>query len=486
MEALQSCHIFVPLISAHSLGALAALAPTKAAADPPFAELQAAVQLLPGAGPEPAEPAAPAPSPSSPSSPSPSGAGRLRTIWPALVGEQPFTLEQAQAACARLNAAPLHGGAGAGSVRQVVVGVLAGVAGQSPPPPTPLALAGLPSGQPDELKDAALASAAQALTDAVRAQREEAARTMAAAAAAAADGTMSRTRSKSGQVLESPLIVNHDADPTALEDGAAAAAASMMAGALAALRSSQAEARKQVDMSHPAVRAARAGHQWLCAMAALAYLEPESDAVRAVRRATVLAQCTGLAQRGFPRLKAALGRLYRGSQGGGGQGGGGSSSVHELLEGLGPGEQALMVDTVDFLLRGERASLQEQYVAAGGDGAGAGAGGPGADGAPAAVSRLCACIGSPCLRHCVHGASIGGGGALVPALCARAGAAGAAGQPRDRARHRAAAGGARSRLPQVPARDRARLPRAARPDVPSPEHKYGYRDPGLTEICLRF
>jgi hypothetical protein len=25
------------------------------------------------------------------------------------------------------------------------------------------------------------------------------------------------------------------------------------------------------------------------------------------------------------------------------------------------------------------------------------------------VSCFCACIGSPCLRHCVHGASIGGG-----------------------------------------------------------------------------
>jgi hypothetical protein len=35
------------------------------------------------------------------------------------------------------------------------------------------------------------------------------------------------------------------------------------------------------------------------------------------------------------------------------------------------------------------------------------------DGEPttaAAVSRFCACIGSPCLRHCVRGASIGGGG----------------------------------------------------------------------------
>jgi hypothetical protein len=28
--------------------------------------------------------------------------------------------------------------------------------------------------------------------------------------------------------------------------------------------------------------------------------------------------------------------------------------------------------------------------------------------AAAAVSHSCACIGSPCLRHCVHGASIGG------------------------------------------------------------------------------
>jgi hypothetical protein len=30
--------------------------------------------------------------------------------------------------------------------------------------------------------------------------------------------------------------------------------------------------------------------------------------------------------------------------------------------------------------------------------------------ARSAVSRSYACIGSPCLRHCVHGASIGGGG----------------------------------------------------------------------------
>jgi hypothetical protein len=32
--------------------------------------------------------------------------------------------------------------------------------------------------------------------------------------------------------------------------------------------------------------------------------------------------------------------------------------------------------------------------------------------AAAAVSRSCACIGSPCLRHCGHGASIGGGRGL--------------------------------------------------------------------------
>jgi hypothetical protein len=34
--------------------------------------------------------------------------------------------------------------------------------------------------------------------------------------------------------------------------------------------------------------------------------------------------------------------------------------------------------------------------------------------AAAAVSRSCACIGSPCLRHCVHGASIGGVPELRP------------------------------------------------------------------------
>jgi hypothetical protein len=45
--------------------------------------------------------------------------------------------------------------------------------------------------------------------------------------------------------------------------------------------------------------------------------------------------------------------------------------------------------------------------------AGALPGGGGGGAAAAAVSRSCACIGSPCLRLCVHGASIGGGGGEV-------------------------------------------------------------------------
>eukprot|EP01047_Picozoa_sp_COSAG01_P041142 COSAG01_NODE_3513_length_5984_cov_63.855905_4_plen_408_part_00 len=37
--------------------------------------------------------------------------------------------------------------------------------------------------------------------------------------------------------------------------------------------------------------------------------------------------------------------------------------------------------------------------------------------AAAAVSHFCACIGSPCLRQCVHGASIGGGGGVSGPVC---------------------------------------------------------------------
>jgi hypothetical protein len=44
------------------------------------------------------------------------------------------------------------------------------------------------------------------------------------------------------------------------------------------------------------------------------------------------------------------------------------------------------------------------------------------------VSRLCACIGSPCLRHCVHGASITGGAEPLH-LRREQGAAAAGGRP---------------------------------------------------------
>jgi hypothetical protein len=46
------------------------------------------------------------------------------------------------------------------------------------------------------------------------------------------------------------------------------------------------------------------------------------------------------------------------------------------------------------------------------------AGTPGRIWRAAAVSHSCTCIGSPCLRHCVHGASIGGGdGAETVGAC---------------------------------------------------------------------
>eukprot|EP01047_Picozoa_sp_COSAG01_P051454 COSAG01_NODE_5312_length_4341_cov_18.144036_1_plen_164_part_10 len=49
--------------------------------------------------------------------------------------------------------------------------------------------------------------------------------------------------------------------------------------------------------------------------------------------------------------------------------------------------------------------------------------------AAAAVSHSCACIGSPCLRHCVHGASIGGGGGGIARGEREAGGGGAAAAP---------------------------------------------------------
>jgi hypothetical protein len=53
----------------------------------------------------------------------------------------------------------------------------------------------------------------------------------------------------------------------------------------------------------------------------------------------------------------------------------------------------------------------------------AGCGRRGGRAVAAAVSRSCACIGSPCLRHCVHGASVGGGDGVRVCvhLCRRAG-----------------------------------------------------------------
>jgi hypothetical protein len=71
---------------------------------------------------------------------------------------------------------------------------------------------------------------------------------------------------------------------------------------------------------------------------------------------------------------------------------------------------------------------QDLLLFCGGEAAAAGGSGGRAASAAAkaAVSHLCACIGSPCLRQCVHGAPIGGGGGGAPA--ARVGvAAGAAG-----------------------------------------------------------
>eukprot|EP01047_Picozoa_sp_COSAG01_P020065 COSAG01_NODE_1134_length_11558_cov_8.381360_9_plen_231_part_00 len=53
------------------------------------------------------------------------------------------------------------------------------------------------------------------------------------------------------------------------------------------------------------------------------------------------------------------------------------------------------------------AALQAKRRASGGDGAAASAA---VAAAAAAVSHFCACIGSPCLRQCVHGASIGTAG----------------------------------------------------------------------------
>jgi hypothetical protein len=64
--------------------------------------------------------------------------------------------------------------------------------------------------------------------------------------------------------------------------------------------------------------------------------------------------------------------------------------------------------------------------------------------AAAAVSLSFACVGSPCLRHCVHGASIGGGGGGAGASGGWAGA-GAGAAAADTAATAAAAAGAAGR-----------------------------------------
>jgi hypothetical protein len=55
--------------------------------------------------------------------------------------------------------------------------------------------------------------------------------------------------------------------------------------------------------------------------------------------------------------------------------------------------------------------------------------------AAAAVSHSCACIGMACLRHCVHGASVGGGGGggaiALPSLPAEGGEDGGGGSRRS-------------------------------------------------------
>eukprot|EP01047_Picozoa_sp_COSAG01_P010836 COSAG01_NODE_467_length_16597_cov_10.933446_20_plen_164_part_00 len=63
---------------------------------------------------------------------------------------------------------------------------------------------------------------------------------------------------------------------------------------------------------------------------------------------------------------------------------------------------------------------------------GGGAEGP-TEAEAAAVSRSCACIGSPCLRRCGHGASIGGGG-CASVITGRGGRGRAAARRRRRRR----------------------------------------------------
>ena len=108
------------------------------------------------------------------------------------------------------------------------------------------------------------------------------------------------------------------------------------ADSLRSLNSSRTEARKRVQDRHDAVRAARKVHRRLCISAAIAY--KEKDAVlRDVKRATVLAECQRFS---LAALKAAYESLFRGAR-----------DASQLLSGLddSPGDMALVVDTLDML-----------------------------------------------------------------------------------------------------------------------------------------
>ena len=108
------------------------------------------------------------------------------------------------------------------------------------------------------------------------------------------------------------------------------------ADTLRSLNSSRTEARKRVQDRHDAVRAARKVHKRLCISAAIAY--KEKDAVlRDVKRATVLAECQRF---GLAALKAAYESLFRGAR-----------DASQLLSGLddSPADMALVVDTLDML-----------------------------------------------------------------------------------------------------------------------------------------
>jgi hypothetical protein len=93
----------------------------------------------------------------------------------------------------------------------------------------------------------------------------------------------------------------------------------------------------------------------------------------------------------------------------------------ELIEGVEEAVWTLLPDWLPQLYRSLRMAAER-----GGGGVGGGLRRADEDEEAAAVSRSCACIGSPCLRQCVHGASLGGGGGGCFARRERVGGAGRA------------------------------------------------------------